>query len=210
MHHLDTSTKHVRRSAWAGMPNDPIRLIRLKQTSSLGLLWCSILSQIAEGDCNYGTWWSLWGNLGVTTVCRDAADSNARPVNAVWWIVCARSGFRRVHVHVCVRHRERRCVFLCPPGEPPRPDGVSDGTLITQPSKRAVLGRSDWKGDGCVVVREVAFGGKQSRAGGGGGGGRVWSFLWATQVSHRAAALMEPSEASSLSSLPVCWHDWLI
>lgn len=60
-------------------------------------------------------------------------------------------------------------MLLCPPGEPPRPDGVSDGTLITQPSKRAVLGRSDWKGDGCVAVREVAFGGKQSRAGGGGG-----------------------------------------
>lgn len=92
MHHLDTSSQHVRRSAWAGMPNDPIRLIRLKQTSpsSLGLLLCSIQSQIAGGDCNYGTWWSLWGNLGVTTLCRDAADSNARPVNAVWWIVpCA-------------------------------------------------------------------------------------------------------------------------
>lgn len=83
------------------------------------------------------------------------------------------AGSARARARVCVRHRERRCVFLCPPGEPPRPDGVSDGTLITQPSKRAVLGRSDWKGDGCVVVREVAFGGKQSRAGGGGWGGRL-------------------------------------
>lgn len=66
------------------------------------------------------------------------------------------------------------CVSACvpPPREPPRPDGVSDGTLITQPSKRAVLGRSDWKADGCVVVREVAFGGKTEqgwRIGGGGG-----------------------------------------
>lgn len=75
-----------------------------------------------------------------------------------------------MHVHMCVRwrerERERRCVFLCPPGEPPWPDGVSDSTLITQPSKRAVLHRSDWRGDGCVVVREVAFGEKQSGVGG--------------------------------------------
>lgn len=63
------------------------------------------------------------------------------------------------------------CVCVSPlllPGEPPRPDGVSDGTLITQPSKRAVLGRSDWKGDGCAVVREVAFGEKTEQGMGGG------------------------------------------
>lgn len=91
-------------------------------------------------------------------------------------------------------------MFLCPPGEPPRSDGVSDGTLITQPSKRAVLGRSDWKGDGCVVVRE----GKQSRAGGCGGG---CVELSVSNTGEQSAAFMEPSEASSPSSLPVCWHD---
>lgn len=92
-------------------------------------------------------------------------------------------------MHVCVCDGERRCVFLCPPGEPPRPDGVSDGTLITQPSKRAVLRRSDWRGDGCVVVGELAFGEKQS----GGGGGSTWNSesstgeqSWShTRLSHR-------------------------
>lgn len=74
---------------------------------------------------------------------------------------------------VCDGERERRCVFLCPPGEPPLPDGVSDGTLITQPSKRAVLRRSEWRGDGCVVVREIAFGEKQS----GVVGGQMWNSL---------------------------------
>lgn len=150
----------------------PLQLLweSLNQTSpsSLGLLLWSIQFQIAEGDCNYGTWWSLWGNLGVTIVRRDVTDSNTRPVNAVWWIPCACSRFGACTC-TCVRwrERERRCVFLCPPGEPPWPDGVSDSTLITQPSKRAVLHRSDWRGDGCVVVREVAFGEKQSGVGGG-------------------------------------------
>ena len=69
---------------------------------------------------------------------------------------------------MCDGEKEREDVcFRVPPGEPARPDGVSDGTLITQPSKRAVLRRSDWRGDGCVVVGEVAFGEKQSRVGGG-------------------------------------------
>lgn len=55
------------------------------------------------------------------------------------------------------------CVCPCPSGEPLWPDGVSNGTLITQASKGAVLGRSDWRGDGCVLVREVAFGGNRAR-----------------------------------------------
>lgn len=33
------------------------------------------------------------------------------------------------------------CVCLCPPGEPLWPDGVSDGTLITQPSKGGCPGQ---------------------------------------------------------------------
>lgn len=82
------------------------------------------------------------------------------------------AGFSRARARVCAmeREREKMCVSVSP-GEPPRPDGVSDGTLITQPSKRAVLRRSDWRGGGCVVVREVAFGEKQSGVGGGGWGG---------------------------------------
>lgn len=78
------------------------------------------------------------------------------------------AGLARARARVCAmeRGREKMCVSVSP-GEPPRPDGVSDGTLITQPSKRAVLRRSDWRGGGCVVVREVAFGEKQSGVGGG-------------------------------------------
>lgn len=81
------------------------------------------------------------------------------------------AGLARARARLCNGEREDVC-FCVPPGEPPRPDGVSDGTLITQPSKRAVLRRSDWRADGCVVVREVAFGEKQS-----GVGGHMWNTL---------------------------------
>lgn len=92
-------------------------------------------------------------------------------------------------------------MFLCPPGEPPRPDGVSDGTLITQPSKRAVLGRSDWKGDGCVVVREVAFGGKQSRAGRGGGNTGEQSGCSTHGAIRGFLTIFSPSFLASLNDL---------
>lgn len=55
-----------------------------------------------RGDCNYGAWWSLWGNLGVTIIHRYTADSNTRPVNTVWWIACACWCACRLCVCVCV------------------------------------------------------------------------------------------------------------
>jgi len=48
----------------------------------------------------------------------------------------------RVSVQVCVQVCVcvcERCV--CPPGEPLWPDGVSDGALITQPSKGGCPGQ---------------------------------------------------------------------
>lgn len=83
---------------------------------------------------------------------------------------------------VCAMGREDVC-FCVPPGEPPRPDGVSDGTLITQPSKKAVLRRSDWRGDGCVVVGRLPLG--KNRA--GLEGGSTWNCLRAPQVSNHGA-----------------------
>lgn len=93
-----------------------------------------------RGDCNYGARWPLWGNLGVTIIQHDIADSNTWPVNTVWWIACA---CRHTHKCACRFGVRARCMCACvrPPGEPLWPDGVSDGTLITQPSKGGCPGQ---------------------------------------------------------------------
>lgn len=93
-----------------------------------------------RGDCNYGARWPLWGNLEVTIIHHDIADSNTWPVNTVWWIACA---CRHTHKCACRFGVRARCMCACvrPPGEPLWPDGVSDGTLITQPSKGGCPGQ---------------------------------------------------------------------
>lgn len=103
-----------------------------------------------SGDYHYSTWWSLWANLEVTVVHKTQLTATLGQLTLCDGLPVPVS--LEVSVQACVR-----CVYVnvlvCThthnpsPRERLWPDGVSDGTLITQPSKGGCPGQKwveDW------------------------------------------------------------------
>lgn len=107
-----------------------------------------------RGDCNYGPWWSLWGNPEVTIVRPDTADSNTRPVNAVWWIACAceRVSARTGLPGVCAC---ASCASVSPWRASMAGWCIRWHVNYSGFRKGAVLGGSERRAGGCVVVGEA-------------------------------------------------------